>query len=67
MSDDGRGMTLTAQREGFGLAGLRERAQELGGETYLEPRRGGGTQFTFRLPLAPRPADSGEHLPVQEP
>ena len=29
VSDDGRGMTPTVQREGVGLAGLRERAREI--------------------------------------
>jgi len=66
VSDDGRGMTLTAERESFGLAGLRERAEKLGGNLYLEPRRGGGTQLTFRLPLAELRVESGEQLPVQE-
>jgi signal transduction histidine kinase len=59
VSDDGRGMTLTAERESFGLAGLRERAEKLGGNLYLEPRRGGGTQLTFRLPLGERTVEKG--------
>ena len=51
VSDDGRGLTLSRDGEGFGLRGLRERAAQLGGEIYLEPRSGGGTQLSFRLPL----------------
>jgi two-component system sensor histidine kinase UhpB len=51
VSDDGQGLTLSGEQAGFGLRGLRERAAELGGELYLETRRGGGTQLTFSLPL----------------
>jgi signal transduction histidine kinase len=51
VSDDGRGLTLSHEGEGFGLHGLRERAAQLGGELHVEPRPGGGTQLSFRLPL----------------
>lgn len=52
IGDDGRGPSPDRQAEGFGLQGLRERAAQLGGELHLEPRPGGGTQLSFRLPLA---------------
>jgi signal transduction histidine kinase len=51
ISDDGRGISLSGEETGFGLGGLRERAARLGGELHVEPRRGGGTQVTFSLPL----------------
>jgi signal transduction histidine kinase len=51
ISDDGKGVRLGAGQVGFGLRGLRERATQLGGEVHVEPRRGGGTQLSFRLPL----------------
>jgi signal transduction histidine kinase len=51
VGDDGRGLTLSRDATGFGLRGLRERAEQLGGELHLEPRPGGGTQLSFRLPL----------------
>ena len=51
VGDDGRGLTLSHDATGFGLRGLRERAGQLGGELHLEPRPGGGTQLSFRLPL----------------
>lgn len=51
VGDDGRGLTLSGDQTGLGLIGLRERAEQLGGELHLEPRRGGGTQLSFRLPL----------------
>jgi len=50
VGDDGQGITYSADRGGFGLLGLRERAEQLGGELHLEPRPGGGTQLSLRLP-----------------
>jgi signal transduction histidine kinase len=51
VGDDGKGVTSAAGRIGFGLQGLRERAGQLGGELHVEPRPGGGTQLSLRLPL----------------
>lgn len=51
VSDDGKGLTLSSGDAGYGLRGLRERAAQLGGELHVEPRRGGGTELSFRLPL----------------
>jgi signal transduction histidine kinase len=51
VGDDGQGVSLSGEQAGFGLRGMRERAAQLGGELHLEPRRGGGTQVSFRLPL----------------
>jgi signal transduction histidine kinase len=51
VGDNGKGLPAGDARSGFGLRGLRERAEQLGGELYLEPRSGGGTQLYFRLPL----------------
>lgn len=59
VGDDGRGVTLSGEQAGFGLKGLRERAEQLGGEFHLEPRRGGGTQLSFRLPM-PAQADRAD-------
>jgi signal transduction histidine kinase len=59
ISDDGQGVALSGEEMGFGLKGLRERAAQLGGELHLEPRSGGGTQLTFRLPL---PNDPGSKV-----
>jgi signal transduction histidine kinase len=56
VGDDGQGVSLTKERAGFGLRGMRERAAQLGGDLHLEPRKGGGTQVSFRLPL-PAPED----------
>jgi signal transduction histidine kinase len=57
VSDDGRGLSVSAEQAGFGLRGLRERAAQLGGELHLEPRRGGGTQVSFRVPLPEKGSD----------
>ncbi len=52
VEDDGRGMNLTAKREGLGLIGLRERAESLGGNLELKgaPDRGMRVSLSFPLP-----------------
>ncbi|WP_307813571.1 sensor histidine kinase [Streptomyces sp. N35] len=55
--DTGRG--FTALDEGYGLRGLRARAQEVRGTAEVSGRPGEGTTVTVRLPL-PRPARSAE-------
>lgn len=57
VSDDGKGLAPSTDLNGFGLQGLGERAGQLGGELHVEPRPGGGTQLSFRLPL---PRDQGD-------
>jgi signal transduction histidine kinase len=59
VADDGAGMPVSAGAgdHGFGLRGMRERAEQLGGTVTCGPRAGGGTDLTVRLPLpaeAPR-------------
>jgi signal transduction histidine kinase len=41
---------------GFGLAGMRERAELVGGELELTPAPGRGTTVRLTVPLAGRPA-----------
>jgi signal transduction histidine kinase len=60
VSDDGHGFSTRDQQGGFGLRGLRERASQLGGELHVEPRPGGGTQLSFRLPLPEQPDEGSE-------
>jgi signal transduction histidine kinase len=57
VGDNGVGPSRDAEQSGFGLRGLRERAAQLGGEFYVEPRPGGGTQLSLRLPL---PVEGGD-------
>lgn len=49
--DDGCGFALEAPSEGFGLIGMRERAQLLGGQLSLSSSQGGPTRVTAVLPL----------------
>jgi signal transduction histidine kinase len=67
VSDDGQGLTLSGKETGFGLQGMRERAAQLGGDLYLEPRRGGGTQLSFRLPLPQKETVDGPPATGQRP
>ena len=53
VADDGQGQldALHAPRH-YGVAGMRERAQALGGELVFEQRPTGGLALRARLPLA---------------
>jgi two-component system sensor histidine kinase UhpB len=52
--DDGRGMTPEPRR-GFGLLGMRERVEALGGSLTLESAPGRGVSVAARVPV-----DSGK-------
>ncbi len=52
VSDNGIGFPAHEEGAGFGLTGLKERSALLGGDFFVDPRPGGGTQLTFRLPLS---------------
>ncbi|MEV7429077.1 sensor histidine kinase [Nocardioides sp. NPDC092400] len=54
VADDGRGASAGA-RDGFGLTGMRERAELFGGVLDAGPRPGGGFAVCLRLPLAAAP------------
>jgi signal transduction histidine kinase len=56
--DDGRGFDPTARAEGFGLAGMRERAELLGGTLDIRSPPGEGTRVEVTLP-AHRRAEAG--------
>lgn len=53
VSDDGLGLADPASGGGFGLAGLRERAAQLGGTVTLANRPDGGAILTIQLPALP--------------
>jgi signal transduction histidine kinase len=57
VGDNGVGLGGGQGAPGFGLRGLRERAAQMGGEFYVEPRPGGGTQLSFRVPLSAEDGD----------
>lgn len=53
VADDGRGPRPDVTGGGFGLHGLRERADYLGGSVDLRPRPQGGAELVMTLPLPP--------------
>lgn len=60
VSDDGIGIAADAPT-GFGLAGMRERVQALGGDYGLETTTGKGTCIRINIPLQARAQDMGAH------
>lgn len=59
-----------AQRRGFGVMGMRERAHTIGGELFAGPRPEGGFEVTTALPLPPAAAsaaaEAAEPTPLAE-
>ncbi|MEZ4588502.1 MAG: histidine kinase [Gemmatimonadales bacterium] len=60
VEDDGVGIDPTAARAAatrghWGLAGMRERAERVGGSLEIDRAPGGGTSVQLRVPLAARP------------
>jgi signal transduction histidine kinase len=53
VSDDGSGFLLDRPGEGFGLIGMRERVELVGGRLEVESSPGGGTVVRARLPVRP--------------
>jgi signal transduction histidine kinase len=64
VTDDGKGLPDASRlgprgdglEGGFGMSGMRERAELVGGELELGPAPGGGTTMRLTVPLAGRPA-----------
>jgi len=52
VSDDGCGFDPDAERGGFGLVGMRERVELVGGELQIESKPGSGTRMTASIPCA---------------
>jgi two-component system sensor histidine kinase UhpB len=50
VADDGRGFDTRAQTSAYGLLGMRERVQALGGELHIDSRPGAGTRIVATLP-----------------
>lgn len=67
VQDDGKGFELervdgsvsSAVSSGFGLAGLRQRAKQLGGTVLVESVPGQGTTLVVQIPIAPESPDRG--------
>lgn len=56
--DRGSGFPLHATSGGYGLAGIRSRAAEIGGAAEIRSDPGRGTEVTVTLPVGPSPAPS---------
>ena len=50
VSDDGKGFDLNDPASGFGLIGMKERTESLGGEFRLKSEPGQGTSVEVFLP-----------------
>jgi signal transduction histidine kinase len=67
VTDDGRGLpdvdVLGPRGDGleggYGMGGMRERAELVGGELAFAPAPGGGTIVRLTVPLAGRPTPAG--------
>jgi signal transduction histidine kinase len=69
ISDDGVGFDLQDQaRRGFGISGMKERSQKIGGKLQIESAPGKGTIVIVRVPVNPH--DQSNHtvnwLPQEE-
>jgi PAS domain S-box-containing protein len=51
LRDDGRGFELTDRHDGFGLHGIRERVEGMGGKLSIQSAKGQGTAVSIILPL----------------
>src|SRR2546422_10914740 len=52
LRDDGCGFDPQRRHEGFGLQGMRERAEGMGGHLSIESTKGKGTRISIVIPLA---------------
>jgi signal transduction histidine kinase len=52
LADNGCGMDMTKHASGFGLSGMRERVEMMGGTFSIETSPGGGFAIEARLPAA---------------
>jgi signal transduction histidine kinase len=55
LRDDGDGFKLKDQHDGFGLAGMRERVEQMGGKVKITSSRGKGTKVVVTLPYNQEP------------
>ena len=54
--DNGQGFDPAKAHEGFGIRGIRERVNEMGGELTIQSAEGNGTVISISLPLKTAPA-----------
>lgn len=60
VGDNGRGFDPAELKTGWGLANMKKRAQELGGELDMESHPGRGTTITLRVPLNALPGEPSQ-------
>ena len=53
LQDNGRGFDVSAQHAGFGLLGIGERVEQMGGRLTIRSGAGDGTALSVRVPLPP--------------
>lgn len=58
LQDNGCGFDLNISSDGYGLIGIHERAQLMGGEVQLNTAPGAGTRLELRLPLYPHHSEA---------
>src|SRR5438552_3731062 len=54
LRDDGGGFKINGRHDGLGLAGMRERAEQMGGTLKVASARGKGTTIVVTVPYPPR-------------
>jgi signal transduction histidine kinase len=59
LNDNGRGFDPAAKYDGFGLVGMRERVEGMGGRLAVQSATGAGTAVVIALPLAAASIRSG--------
>ena len=64
MRDDGPGFVPDADHEGFGLLGLRERVELVGGTLSVQSAPGSGTTLEATLPVRRRTSAQPTQLDV---
>jgi signal transduction histidine kinase len=57
VSDDGRGFDPVAKHDGFGVLGMRERVELVGGELEIESKPGSGVRLMASIPVPGRERD----------
>jgi signal transduction histidine kinase len=58
MNDDGKGFNLQDQSDGFGLVGMRERVETMGGSLSIRSKPGRGTAIGIRIPAEEPKSDA---------
>ncbi len=60
LSDNGKGLEISSLKEGFGLSGMHDRAESLGGSVWFETEADEGFEIHLTLPADGGKGDSGE-------